>query len=435
MDMFDFAGLLFGGSRTAPQGRSVTATGAATSEDGVAGVTLDADVTPAEDVGEDADQTVIDLPTSPDVDEGDELIVTLVGDGPLKTPVVTANPGSGDRMRALANSAKTIANAAQAVAEAVNQHFWHDTSGAHVTEATQEEWEQSHSGPNSLWNSLGMLFRDGLNNLLALVTGSSPGVVIYDGGGNAASNVVSDFTADGVRFYDSGTVGMHVGSVNYNGATQYGLAGYDGNGVLSGILSVLSSGYMTVHGLAGAGISSGKAGASTTCATVDAEVTGISERFYKAGDAESAPSFTRSITANGFYEGSHAGSNTWSTPAGTVLWSSGGWAMAADQTANLAYNVSTCPTGIVLHWQPYTSSTVRNYFHHWQFVPKEQVASFAGTTVDVTLSSSKFASVATKTLYVSDNRVTGHADNTATGTANGITYNNAQWVLTQIIAV
>lgn len=124
-----------------------------------------------------------------------------------------------------------------------------------------------------------------------------------------------------------------------------------------------------------------------------------------------------------------------STPAGTVLWSSGGWAMAADQTAPLSYNVSTCPTGIVLHWQPYTSSTLRNYYHHWQFVPKEQVASYAGTTADVTLSSSKFASVATKTVYVSDNRVTGHADNTATGTANGITYANSQWVLTQIIAV
>ena len=138
---------------------------------------------------------------------------------------------------------------------------------------------------------------------------------------------------------------------------------------------------------------------------------------------------------DGVYMVTSTGTNFWSTVPGTVLWSSGGWAMAANQTANLAYNVSTCPTGIVLHWQPYTSSTVRNYYHHWQFIPKEQVASFAGTTVDVTLSSSKFASIATKTLYVSDNRVTGHADNAATGTANGITNANNQWVLTKIIAV
>jgi hypothetical protein len=192
MDMFDFAGMLFGGSRTAPDATTVTATGAGASEDGEVGITLDADVTPAEDTGVDGetDQTVIDLPTSPDVDEGDELIVTLVGDGPLKTPVVTANPGSGDRMRALANSAKTIANAAQAVAEAVSQHFFADTNGIHVTEATQEDWDESHTGANVLINSIGQLFRDGLNNLLTLTTeNGARALTIWDGLGNAAGNI------------------------------------------------------------------------------------------------------------------------------------------------------------------------------------------------------------------------------------------------------
>ena len=434
MDMFDLAGMLFGGSRANPDAKTVTATGAAASAGGEVGITLDADVTPAEDVGEDADQTVIDLPTSPDVDEGDELIVTLVGEGPLKTPVVTANPGSGDRMRTLVSTAQSVADAAQAVADAVNQHFWHDSNGAHVTESTQEEWEQSNSGPNSLWNSLGMLFRDGLNNLLALVTGSSPGVVIYDGGGNAASNVVSDFTADGVRFYDGGIVGMHVGSVTYNGATRYGLAGYDGNGVLSGLLSVLSSGYMTVHGLAGAGIGGGKVSASTTCATVDAESTGVTERFYKAGDSEGAPSFSRAVTANGFYEGSHAGSNTWSTPTGTVLWS-GAYHMTASHTATLTRNVSTCPTGIVLHWQAYVNGSAANQDQLYCFVPKTHVASFAGGGVQMPLMTSGFGNVGCKYVYVYDDRVTGAANNNQSGTGSSITYNNAYWVLTQIIAV
>ena len=198
MDMFDFAGLLFGGSRTAPDATTVTATGAGASDGGEVGITLDADVTPAEDTGVegDADQTIIDLPTSPDVAEGDELIVTLVGDGPLKTPVVTANPGSGDRMRALANSAKTVADAAQAVAEAVNQHFFADTNGIHVTEATQEDWDESHTGANVLINSVGQLFRDGLNNLLAILTS---GIVIYDGNGNDEENVVASFTGDEIH--------------------------------------------------------------------------------------------------------------------------------------------------------------------------------------------------------------------------------------------
>ena len=198
MDMFDFAGLLFGGSRTAPDATTVTATGAGASDGGEVGITLDADVTPAEDTGVegDADQTIIDLPTSPDVAEGDEVIVTLVGDGPLKTPVVTANPGSGDRVRALANSAKTVADAAQAVAEAVNQHFFADTNGIHVTEVTQEDWDESPTGANVLINSVGQLFRDGLNNLLAILTS---GIVIYDGNGNDEENVVASFTGDEIH--------------------------------------------------------------------------------------------------------------------------------------------------------------------------------------------------------------------------------------------
>lgn len=197
MDMFDFAGLLFGGSRTAPDATTVTATGAGASDGGEVGITLDADVTPAEDTGVegDADQTIIDLPTSPDVAEGDELIVTLVGDGPLKTPVVTANPGSGDRMRALVNAAQAVADAAQAVAEAVNQHFFADTSGIHVTEVTQEEWNESHTGANVLINSIGQLFRDGLNNLLTLTTeNGARALTIWDGLGNAAGNVRAVFS-------------------------------------------------------------------------------------------------------------------------------------------------------------------------------------------------------------------------------------------------
>ena len=186
MDMFDLAGALFG-NRANPvaQGPSLTATGSTASADGVAGITFDGDVTPAEGVGEDVDQTVIDLPTSPDVAEGDEVIVTLVGDGPLKTPIVTANPGSGDRMAAavteahdLAASVEGIAQEAKEVAEATGQHFWPDDDGVHVTEVTQDEWNDAegpsyHSGANVLLNALGQLFRDGLNNLLALLPGTA----------------------------------------------------------------------------------------------------------------------------------------------------------------------------------------------------------------------------------------------------------------------
>lgn len=199
--MFDLASTLFGRGRPVAQGSTLTATGSSASADGTAYLVMDADVTPAEGVGDDTDQTVIDVPTSPSVAEGDEVIMTLVGDGPLKTPVVMANPGFGDRQQAQITNAQALATAAEAIASATGQYFWDDGNGAHVTQVTRDEWEDSsdpnyQSGPNSLWNSLGMLFRDGLNNLLAILTS---GIAIYDGTGNTADHILAEFTSDHVR--------------------------------------------------------------------------------------------------------------------------------------------------------------------------------------------------------------------------------------------
>lgn len=76
---------------------------------------------------------------------------------------------------------------------------WYETlgSGAYVTAQTQEEFKATPTGKNSLWNSLGMLFRSGLNNLLAIVTGAVTGITIYDGQGNNSGNIVASFTDNG----------------------------------------------------------------------------------------------------------------------------------------------------------------------------------------------------------------------------------------------
>lgn len=494
MDMFDFAGMLFGRAGNRPEATTVTATGAAASAGGEVGITLDADVTPAEDVGEDTDQTVIDLPTSPDVDEGDELIVTLVGDGPLKTPVVTANPGAGDRMRALANSAKTIANAAQAVAEAVNQHFFADTNGIHVTEATQEDWDESHTGANVLINSIGQLFRDGLNNLLALLPGASETHVesfsaegAYDHWEFTLSSTptrvlsveasgdgyVSEYTTTGnvVSVYGSSLEGCVISITYRTGGTS--LAIFDGLGnAASNVSATFSEGGATI----------GYADESHVEITQDwlRVMRGSSQRakfggfvrfgsdadpaldirsgimkfypyndrvalyfasdwnqlFYQATTGALGLMSANSVSLSGQSIGVYPknGSNTFSTAPGTILWS-GGWVMSANQTLTLTYNISTCPTGIVLHFQPYTSSTVRNYNHIYYFVPKTHVASYSGMGVVVQLGNPDFTNIATKYLYVSDDHITGYANNTATGTNSGITYNNGTWVMTQVIAV
>lgn len=134
-------------------------------------------------------------------------------------------------------------------------------------------------------------------------------------------------------------------------------------------------------------------------------------------------------------EGVDGTSNTWSVPAGTVLWSNSGWAMAANVTLTLAYNMSTCPSGIVLHWQAYANGETKDYDHVYTFIPKQHAVVSAGAGVVCQLASNSFAYVGTKYVYVGNSTITGHANNISTGTANGITYANNHWVLTQVIAV
>jgi len=104
--------------------------------------------------------------------------------------------------------ARSVADAAQRVADAVNQHFFADGNGIHVTEATQEDWNTNHSGANVLINALGQLFRDGLNNLLTLTTeGNARALTVWDGLGNAAENVLAIFGASETRLGLGGGTG------------------------------------------------------------------------------------------------------------------------------------------------------------------------------------------------------------------------------------
>lgn len=214
MDIDSLAQALFGSKRAETQevstdGTTRTYTGVALtdSEDGTVVIDLGGDVTLPDDLYDEGGNVVaewdgvgVEMPTSPQVSAGDDVIVTLMGGSATKTPMVTSSAGSGDRMRALVNAAQTVANAAQAVANAINQHFFADTSGIHVTEATQEDWDASHTGANVLINSIGQLFRDGLNNLLTLTTqDDARALTIWDGLGNGANNILAQFSGNRIR--------------------------------------------------------------------------------------------------------------------------------------------------------------------------------------------------------------------------------------------
>jgi hypothetical protein len=105
----------------------------------------------------------------------------------LDTAVTNANSTAYQALRRAGN--------AEDVAYATKQYFWDDTDGVHIS----SEPDAPTATRNMLLNSLGMLFRRGANNLLALLTGTNPSVNIYDGQGNAESNVLAKFGADGVR--------------------------------------------------------------------------------------------------------------------------------------------------------------------------------------------------------------------------------------------
>ena len=170
----------------------------------------------------------VEIPTSPSVRAGEAVQVSVING----TPVATAVIGEGDIQNANiqiaednSELAKTLASEADAIAKATNQHFWDDNDGAHVTEVTQEEWKAAteKKGANSLWNSLGMLFRKGITNLMALVVDDpddevigTTGVAIFDGQGNNPENIVASFTDSGV------TLGREDGSnstIDDNGMT------------------------------------------------------------------------------------------------------------------------------------------------------------------------------------------------------------------------
>lgn len=110
--------------------------------------------------------------------------------------------------------AMSAARQAAGIAAATDQHFWTDTNGVHVTEITQEEWTsedegEGPSGSNLLANSLGILLRNALTNLVSVASGA---ITFYDGAGNLATNVMAAFGVNGTDLYENGRLAAHFGS-------------------------------------------------------------------------------------------------------------------------------------------------------------------------------------------------------------------------------
>lgn len=135
-----------------------------------------------------------------------------------------------------------------------------------------------------------------------------------------------------------------------------------------------------------------------------------------------------------YYSGAWGSWNKITDFDGAVLWS-GAYYMNANQTVNLATPVSAQPHGISLIFSTYASGAAVDANFTEFFIPKTFVAQKPGGGHSFVMSKSNFEAIATKYLYINDGSIAGHANNTATGTANGITYANNAFVLRYVIGV
>lgn len=120
---------------------------------------------------------------------------------------------------------------------------------------------------------------------------------------------------------------------------------------------------------------------------------------------------------------------------GVVLWS-GGYYMTSGHTISLSENISNQRSGISLVFSEYVDGEAKNTTFTSFFVSKRMVANHSGCGHCFQMCTSNLSYFATKYLYIKDDSITGHDNNSLTGTASsGITYTNNRFVLRYVIGV
>lgn len=138
----------------------------------------------------------------------------------------------------------------------------------------------------------------------------------------------------------------------------------------------------------------------------------------------------RMIAANGFTVGSITEKLT-----NKVLWSGAYWPNASH-TCTFSSSVTSQPHGIILVFSNYSNNAAQNTRFHCFYVPKQAIASHSGNGFQFNLFASDFSQACGKYLYISNTKLTGHNDNTKTGTGStGIKYANNTFVIRYVIGV
>lgn len=125
----------------------------------------------------------------------------------------------------------------------------------------------------------------------------------------------------------------------------------------------------------------------------------------------------------------------YSTHPGKVLWS-GSWYMTAGHIANLTEKISEQMNGIVIVFSRIGDGVAQNDNFASFFVPKVVVEEHPGLGMNFFIAHSSFEYCGAKYLYLSDQQIKGHANNSLKGTgAAGITYENNRFIMRYVIGV
>lgn len=158
---------------------------------------------------------------------------------------------------------------------------------------------------------------------------------------------------------------------------------------------------------------------------IDIKANGKGLGFGKTAETDDLADFAWKIMARGGLGG--LGENIlWDARTETVP----GDNMGDDDELTLSEKISDQTTGVVFAWSKYTTA---KQFYDWRyfFVPKYHVLGHEGANVfmnDAYLGMRK-------TLYISDQSFKGYANNSGTGTINGIAYSNDNIKLMYVVGV
>ena len=146
------------------------------------------------------------------------------------------------------------------------------------------------------------------------------------------------------------------------------------------------------------------------------------------------PIFEREITRN---SSNNLNVGSWiptSLNGQKILWS-GYSQMGNGVTIDLTEKISQQPNGITLVFSYVDSAgNAADYYYIHHPIEKSFVAAKTGASCVFHMNMHNYALVGSKLLYIHDEKIIGHADNTTKGTAqSGITYDNSRWMLRYIL--